>query len=236
MDRLEEADGPHEAPEAAEPAGGTGASLLVDPARTDDPVLYELVWRARRLVIDAAAAEAAAPGAGGDVRAEGAPRRAAVLITLCADPAGAPALLLTERSAHLAAHPGQVAFPGGKIEPGESAGQAALREAHEEVAMPAGAVSILGSTVPYPTRTGFIVVPVLALLTRRVHLKANPGEVASVFIVPFGDVMTPSKHRHVEAMLDGTPRSYYEVMASGKRIWGVTAAIMRLVHEKLYAP
>lgn len=216
---------------------GTGAPLAVEPARLDDPVLLELVWRARRLAIgvdmDAAPGDTVR-----EVPAEESvpPRRAAVLIAVCADENGLPALLLTERAGHLAAHPGQIAFPGGKIEPGESAEAAALREAHEEVDLPAPAVRVLGGAAPYLTRTGFLVVPVLALLRERVLLRPNPGEVDTVFTVPFADVMTLSRHREVETVLDGRPRTYFEVYARGKRIWGVTAAIMRLLHEKLYAP
>lgn len=227
-----------ETPHAEAHVAEVGEALTVEPARVADPVLYELVWRARRLAvdIDAEVEGAAVPAVAEPLAREAAPRRAAVLITLCADASGATSLLLTERAAHLSAHPGQVAFPGGKIERGESAGTAALREAREEVALPEDAAQLLGATEPYLTRTGFLVYPVLALLTRRVRLTPNPGEVATVFTVPFQDVMTLANHRHVEAMFDGQPRSYYEIVSSGKRIWGVTAAIMRLVHQKLYAP
>lgn len=222
-------------PDERDEAGG---SLTVEPARTDDPVLYELVWRARRLTVDAdeATLRAVDTPIGETPLRPGDPRRAAVLATLCADDAGKPALLLTERAAHLTSHPGQVAFPGGKIEQGETAVEAALREAAEEVAMPADAVQVLGVTPPYLTRTGFLVVPVLGLLRRRVSLVANAGEVASVFTVPFGTVMVPDQHRRVEIVHEGQVRAYYEVIASGKRVWGVTAALIRLLHEKLYAP
>lgn len=215
----------------------TGA-LRVAPARTGDPVLYELVWRAQRLTVDAdeASLRSVSTPVGETPLRPGDPRRAAVLATLCADDDGHPALILTERAAHLSAHPGQVAFPGGKIDPGETAAAAALREAAEEVAMPAGAVQVLGVTPPYLTRTGFLVVPVLGLLRERVCLQPNPGEVASVFTVPFDEVMLPDRHRRVEVVHEGQVRAYYEVFASGRRVWGVTAAIIRLLHEKLYAP
>ncbi|GAB5377600.1 MAG: hypothetical protein AcusKO_40620 [Acuticoccus sp.] len=217
-------------------AATAGERLLVAPPRVDDPLLTEIAWRARRLAADLDADGVAREMPPVDAAAAPPPRRAAVLIALCADPSGAAALILTQRAQHLAAHPGQVAFPGGKIEPGESAADAALREAHEEVALPPGAAQVLGTTMPYLTRTGFLVVPVLARVREPVRLAPNPGEVDAVFTVPFASVMTPANHRRVDTVHEGLPRSYYEVTVDGKRVWGVTAAIMRLVHEKLFAP
>lgn len=218
-----------------------GHHLEVEPARPDDPLLTEIAWRARRLALGIDADAQNDPGGAvrempAAERAAAAPRRAAVLIALCADEAGAASLVLTQRALHLSAHPGQVALPGGKIDAGESPEAAALREADEEVALPPDAVQVLGTTMPYLTRTGFLVVPVLGRVRRRVCLTPNPGEVDAVFTVPFAAVMSPQNHRHVETVHEGRPRSYYEVNAGDKRIWGVTAAIMRLVHEKLYEP
>ncbi|MEM8664611.1 MAG: CoA pyrophosphatase [Pseudomonadota bacterium] len=214
-------------------------ALTVQPVRGDDPALVDFVWRARRLSFDPAVTLPAygdhllnpelAPGDGHK------PRTAAVLFALSTDEAGNLSLILTERAAHLSAHAGQIALPCGKIEPGESAVAAALREAREEVALPPEALSVVGVAPSYLTRTGFLVFPVLAVVDKGATLAPDPGEVACAFLAPYRHVMTLTNHRKVEVVREGWPRTYVEVMVGRRRVWGVTAGILRLIHEKLYA-
>ncbi|MEO1104063.1 MAG: CoA pyrophosphatase [Pseudomonadota bacterium] len=223
-------------------------SLTLHRAPAQDPALVDFVWRARRLTADPTALrqnlqETTArtpygdhvenpgfrPGARGD------PRHAAVLFAVGADDDGTLSLLLTERAAHLSSHAGQIALPGGKIEAGETAIAAALREAHEEVALPTAALSVLGVAPAYLTGSGFLVEPVLAVVERGATLAPDPGEVACAFLAPYRHVMTLANHRKVSFTREGWPRTAYEVMVGQRRVWGVTAGILRLIHEKLYA-
>lgn len=165
-----------------------------------------------------------------------APRPAAVLFLLCADDDGTPAVLFTERAAHLPAHAGQVALPGGKIEAGERPLDAALREAHEEVGLPAAAVEPLGLTEAYATRTGFLVATVVGVLSRPVTLRPDPGEVAGVFLVPASFVLEPSNAREIRFDVDGRERRAFEMVYGSRRIWGVTAGILQVVQKRLYSP
>ncbi|MEM9222928.1 MAG: CoA pyrophosphatase [Pseudomonadota bacterium] len=215
-------------------------TLKIYPAPEDDPLFVDFLARAGRLPDT----PLGAPPSHGDLApvderpgADGArPRDAAVLFVLAADAEGELSLLLTERAAHLSSHAGQVALPGGKIETGETAVAAALREASEEVGLTPDASRVVGLAPPYLTRTGYLVSPVLAVLTRQVQLQPDPGEVASTFLAPYRHVMTLANHREVEVVREGWPRRYFEVMVGQRRVWGVTAGILRMVHEKLHSP
>lgn len=224
----------------------TGASppaasaIEVGPPDLHHPALHALVWRAGALGEGSPAPlqgdhtlnPELAPAGGSTAGA----RHAAVLLALAADPSGELAIILTERAAHLSQHAGQIALPGGKIEAGESPTEAALREAYEEVALPRRAVLTLGELDPYLTRTGFLVTPVVGVLCEGATLTPDPNEVAAAFTTPWGYVMDPQNHRTVRVNRDGRERSYYEVMYGKRRIWGVTAGILRLVHERLVQP
>ncbi|MEM7692916.1 MAG: CoA pyrophosphatase [Pseudomonadota bacterium] len=212
-------------------------ALAVGAAPADDPFLTEFLWHAVHRADhaltrpDAAHADVVDP-----FGAPPGPQAAAVLFAVGADPDGTPAIVLTERAKHLAKHPGQVALPGGRLEAGESPVEAAVREAFEEIAMPPEAVSVIGPVGTYLTRTGFLVVPVLGVIKRPVVLRPDPSEVGAVFTAPFGHVMRLSNHREVKTLNGGVSRSYFEVVYNERRIWGVTAGLLRLIHEKLYHP
>ena len=161
-------------------------------------------------------------------------RPAAVLIPVIAGPEGAM-VLMTRRSDSLASHTGQIAFPGGRLDPGETAVEAALREAFEEVALDPGRVEVLGVGDAYETGTGFLVTPVVGWLTARPETAPSPDEVAEVFEVPWDFLMDPSNHSRDSYDREGQPRRWYWSMTHGQRyIWGVTAGIVRALRTRLY--
>jgi 8-oxo-dGTP pyrophosphatase MutT (NUDIX family) len=161
-------------------------------------------------------------------------RPAAVLIPVIAGPEGAT-VLMTRRSDSLASHTGQIAFPGGRLDPGETAIEAALREAFEEVALDPALVEVLGVGDAYETGTGFLVTPVVGWLTARPQTTPSPDEVAEVFEVPWDFLMDPSNHSRDSYDREGQPRRWYWSMTHGQRyIWGVTAGIVRALRMRLY--
>ena len=161
-------------------------------------------------------------------------RPAAVLVPVIARPEGA-AVLMTRRSDSLASHTGQIAFPGGRLDPGETAAQAALREAWEEVALDPGAVEIIGLGDGYETGTGFLVTPVVGWLAESPTTRPSPDEVAEVFEVPWDFLMDPANHRRDSYQRDGEPRRWFWAMPWEQRyIWGVTAGIVRALRGRLY--
>jgi 8-oxo-dGTP pyrophosphatase MutT (NUDIX family) len=161
-------------------------------------------------------------------------RPAAVLIPVIAGPEGAT-VLMTRRSDSLTSHTGQIAFPGGRLDPGETAIEAALREAFEEVALDPALVEVLGVGDAYETGTGFLVTPVVGWLTARPETTPSPDEVAEVFEVPWDFLMDPSNHSRDSYDREGQPRRWYWSMTHGQRyIWGVTAGIVRALRTRLY--
>ena len=161
-------------------------------------------------------------------------RPAAVLIPVIAGPEGAT-VLMTRRSDSLTSHTGQIAFPGGRLDPGETAVEAALREAFEEVALDPALVEVLGVGDAYETGTGFLVTPVVGWLTARPQTTPSPDEVAEVFEVPWDFLMDPSNHSRDSYDREGQPRRWYWSMTHGQRyIWGVTAGIVRALRMRLY--
>lgn len=143
-------------------------------------------------------------------------------------------VLLTERTTHLQAHAGQIAFPGGKIEPGEDALEAALREAEEEVGLPRTAVEPLGYLEPYRTGTGFSIVPVVALVTPGFALTPDPHEVADAFEVPLAFLMDAANHRIESRLWSGAERRFYAMPYEQRYIWGATAGIIRTLYRRLF--
>jgi len=161
-------------------------------------------------------------------------RDAAVLIPVIARPGG-PTVLLTQRTPHLSSHAGQIAFPGGKLEPGDATPAAgALREAEEEIGLDPALVEVLGYLDPYLTGTGYRIVPVVGRVDPGFRLDLNVHEVAEAFEVPLAFLMGPENHRRNSRILLGAPRTFYEVPFEGRYIWGVTAGIIRALYERMY--
>ena len=160
---------------------------------------------------------------------------AAVLVGLAERPDG-PTVLLTRRADTLRRHTGQVAFPGGRLEPGEGAVEGALREAREEVGLDPAFVRPLGLGDVYETMTGFRIVPVVARLRPGFSLAPDPAEVAEVFEPPFAWLMDVANHELREGPApDGRMRRHYAMPWRDRNIWGVTARILRGLSERLFA-
>jgi len=160
-------------------------------------------------------------------------RPAAVLVAVSSRPDGA-VVILTKRSSRLAHHPGQIAFPGGKIE-AEDAGPeaAALREAREEIGLDSRLVQLLGCLPAHETVTGFRVTPVLGLITDDFIARPEPGEVDEVFAVPLAHLADPAHYRIEARLWRGQWRRYYAVPFGPYYIWGATARILRGLAEGL---
>jgi 8-oxo-dGTP pyrophosphatase MutT (NUDIX family) len=160
-------------------------------------------------------------------------RQAGVLIAVWNRPAG-PSLILTKRSSHLKHHPGQIAFPGGKVDPDDDGPVgAALREAWEEVGLPPAQVQVIGTLPAHETVTGFLVTPVLALVIGEFTPVPEAGEVDEVFTVPLGFVTNPSNFRIERRRWRDQWRRYYAVPYGPYYIWGATARILRGLAERL---
>lgn len=156
---------------------------------------------------------------------------AAVLYPVVVRPEGL-SVLLTERAGHLNTHAGQVAFPGGRIEPGESALDAALREAEEEIGLRREFVAPVGFLNPYYSGTGFRVQPLVALVDPAAELVPDPSEVARIFEVPLDHAMNLAHYRQSTIFWRGKERIFYILDHEAAYIWGVTAGIMRSFAER----
>ena len=144
-------------------------------------------------------------------------------------------VLLTERTAHLAQHAGQIAFPGGKIDPTDQGPlAAALREANEEIGLDSHFIEPLGYIEPYRTGTGFLVTPVIAAIKPGFSLAPDSSEVADVFEVPFDFLMDTRNHRIDSRFWRGADRRFYAMPYRERYIWGATAGIIRTLHRRLF--
>lgn len=149
---------------------------------------------------------------------------AAVLVAVTDRPN--PGVILTQRTETMRKHAGQVAFPGGRIDPGEDAITAALREAEEEIALPREQVELIGPADRYVTVTGFQVTPIIGVVPPDLPLAPSAAEVADWFEAPFDFLLDPANHREREVDWQGRRRRYYEIMWQDRRIWGATAAMI----------
>jgi 8-oxo-dGTP pyrophosphatase MutT (NUDIX family) len=145
-----------------------------------------------------------------------------------------PGVILTQRPDTMRKHPGQVAFPGGRVDPEDAdVIAAAAREAWEEIALPPESLAIIGTTDVYRTITGYAVTPVIAVVPPDLPLFPNDDEVAAIFEVPLSFLLDPANHRTVDVMFDGKPRTYVEMHWQDRRIWGATAAMIVNLSRRL---
>ena len=164
-----------------------------------------------------------------------APTRAAVLVPLILRSDGI-SLLLTQRTLHLTAHPGQIAFPGGRCEPDDvSTIDTALRETEEEVGLDRRHVDVIGTLPDYPTGTGYLITPVVGLITPPFELRADPSEVAEMFEVPLAFLMNGVNHQRLSAPAGSGRSSFYAMPYQRFYIWGATAGMLRNLFHLLRA-
>ena len=169
-----------------------------------------------------------------DARPDHAP--AAVLVPLIDRPEGL-SVLLTRRTDHLRSHAGQIAFPGGRADAGETPWETALREAHEEVGLDPALVTLAGLSDAFWTRTGYVITPVVGFVDPTLTLTPNPDEVADVFEVPFAFLMDVANHQsQTREFPDGRTREVWAMPYGDWHIWGVTAMLIRTLRERLYGP
>jgi 8-oxo-dGTP pyrophosphatase MutT (NUDIX family) len=160
---------------------------------------------------------------------------AAVLVPVIVRETGLT-MLLTQRTAHLRDHAGQVSFPGGRCEDSDASPEdTALREAEEEVGIAASQVEILGRLSEYRTGTGFVITPVVALVTPPLNLKLDDFEVAEVFEPPLEFLLDRANHQRQSIEVRGTRHEYWAMPWQGYFIWGATAGMLVALHRFLYA-
>jgi 8-oxo-dGTP pyrophosphatase MutT (NUDIX family) len=160
-------------------------------------------------------------------------RPAAVLIGLVPRAEGLN-VILTRRSDNLRSHTGQIAFPGGRCDPGETPWGTALREANEEVGLDPRFVEVVGLIQGYATVTGFHVTPVVGFVDPDCELIANPDEVADVFETPFDFLMDPANHQRQHRDTPTGRRFFYAMPWNDRFIWGATAGMLRALYERLH--
>jgi 8-oxo-dGTP pyrophosphatase MutT (NUDIX family) len=218
------------------PVVGTDGHLRpIEPARLTPQALRQRFGESRPWLPEIAGdTQAASPGL--------AP--ASVLVPLVQRPDGLH-VLLTQRTDHLRDHAGQIAFPGGRVEPEDAdAVAAALREAEEEIGLPPSAVDVIGRLPHYATITNYIVTPVVALVRPPFTLRLDAYEVAEAFEVPLQFLMTPAHHQRHEFELQGQRRQFLSMPWDGRAgygrprryfIWGATASMLRNLYGFLAA-
>jgi len=162
-------------------------------------------------------------------------RDAAVLIPVIDRVPGAT-VLFTQRTPHLKSHAGQIAFPGGKIDAADASPlAAAVRETEEEIGLDPHLIEPVGALEPYLTRSGYRIVPVLAMVRADFELTLNPHEVDDAFEVPLSFLMRAENHRKTSRSFKGFEAAFYEMLYRDRYIWGITAGIVRQLYERLYS-
>jgi 8-oxo-dGTP pyrophosphatase MutT (NUDIX family) len=162
-------------------------------------------------------------------------RPAAVLIAVVEHPQ--PTVLLTQRSAHLNDHAGQISFPGGKIDPTDASPlDAALREAEEEIGLDRSFIDPIGYLDLYGTSFGFRILPAVARVRPGFDLRINQSEVDDAFEVPLSFLMNPANHQLHSKEFRGMERTYYAMPFAERYIWGATAGILRVLYERICRP
>lgn len=156
---------------------------------------------------------------------------AAVLIAVTDRPE--PGVILTLRRSDMRTHAGQIAFPGGRIDPGETAAQAAVREAWEELGLEPSHVALVGELDTYQTVTGYAVTPVLGIIPPDLPLSPHEREVADWFQAPLGHLLNPANHQRHCVLFEGRQRHYYRIDWNSRNIWGATAAMLVNLSRRL---
>lgn len=167
-----------------------------------------------------------------DYSPNGGLKPAAVLIAVDTA-AREPDVTLTVRTAHLSAHAGQIAFPGGRMDAGEVPAVTALREAHEEVALEADIVDLRGFLPAYRSRTGYRVFPVVGQVDGMPPLTPSPAEVDQIFTVPLRFLLNPANAQSASRVFEGKKRFFYNYQYQNHAIWGLTAGIVHHMSERL---
>ncbi len=158
-------------------------------------------------------------------------RPAAVLFAITDKPE--PGVLLLHRPSSMRAHPGEIAFPGGKIDAGETPVEGALREAWEELGIRPDVVRVIGEGDLYHTHSGFAITPVIGVIPADIEIIPNPLEVARWFEVPLSFLLDPANHHEQWVEWEGSRRRYYEINWDNERTWGITAALIVNLSRRL---
>ncbi len=144
-----------------------------------------------------------------------------------------PGVLLIHRPSNMRAHPGQIAFPGGKLDPGETPVEAALREAWEELGIRDQDVRVVGASDQYLTGSGFDITPVIGVIPPDIEINPNPTEVAQWFEAPLDFVLDPANQKQHWIEFEGAMHRYWGIQWGEHNIWGVTAAILVNLSRRL---